>query len=41
VIWPWIALAFIGGFLAFPLTLYLLRNHLPPTLFVPDDWYNP
>lgn len=34
----WIALAFIGGFFAFPLTLFLLRNVLPPTLFAPSDW---
>jgi hypothetical protein len=34
----WIALGFVGGFLAFPVTLFLLRDVLPPTLFTPSDW---
>jgi len=38
MIWLWITLAFIGGFFAFPLTLFLLRDVLPPTLFTPSDW---
>ena len=34
----WIGLAFAGGFIAFPVTLFLLRDVLPPTLFMPSDW---
>ena len=34
----WIGLAFVGGFFAFPLTLFVLRDVLPPTLFTPSDW---
>lgn len=26
------------GFALFPTVLFLLRNVLPPTLFMPDDW---
>jgi hypothetical protein len=36
--WVWIGLAFVGGLVAFPLILFLLRDVLPPTLFVPSDW---
>jgi len=34
----WITLAFVGGFVAFPLLLFLLRDRLLPALFVPSDW---
>lgn len=34
----WITLGFIGGFIALPLILFLLRDVLPPTLFLPSDW---
>ena len=34
----WIGLAFISGFVAFPATLFLLRDVLLPTLFIPSDW---
>jgi hypothetical protein len=34
----WIGLGFVGGFIAFPVTLFLLRDVLPPTLFTPSDW---
>jgi len=34
----WLVLAFIAGVIAFPLTLFLLRDVLPPTLFMPSDW---
>jgi hypothetical protein len=34
----WIGLAFVCGFVAFPVTLFLLRDVLPPTLFTPSDW---
>lgn len=36
--WLWIVLSFLGGFIGFPLLLFLLRDVLPPTLFVPSDW---
>jgi hypothetical protein len=38
MIWVWIALAVLAGFIAFPLILWLLRDVLPPTLFLPSDW---
>jgi hypothetical protein len=34
----WVVLAFISGFVAFPLALFLLRDVLPPTLFMRSDW---
>ena len=34
----WIVLAFVLGFIAFPATLFVLRDVLPPTLFTPSDW---
>jgi hypothetical protein len=36
----WILLGFIAGFIAFPLILFVLRDVLPPTLFMPSDWYD-
>jgi hypothetical protein len=38
IMWLVGVLAFIGGFFSFPLLLFLLRDVLPPTLFVPSDW---
>jgi hypothetical protein len=38
MIWIWITLAVLVGFIAFPLILFLLRDVLPPTLFLPSDW---
>ena len=34
----WIGLAFVAGFIAFPALLFILRDVLPPTLFMPSDW---
>lgn len=34
----WLLLGFVGGFIGFPLTLFVLRDVLPPTLFTPSDW---
>lgn len=34
----WLSLAFVAGFVAFPLLLFVLRDVLPPTLFSPSDW---
>lgn len=38
MIWLTAGLAFVAGFVAFPLTLFVLRDVLPPTLFLPSDW---
>ncbi len=38
MIFLWVMLAFVAGFLSFPLALFLLRDVLPPTLFTPSDW---
>jgi hypothetical protein len=38
MIWFWHDLSFVAGFLSFPLLLFVLRDVLPPTLFVPSDW---
>jgi hypothetical protein len=38
MMWIWITLAFVVGFVSFPATLFLLRDVLPPTLFTPSDW---
>jgi hypothetical protein len=29
---------FVGGFLAFPVVMFLLRDILPPGMFTPSDW---
>jgi hypothetical protein len=34
----WLSVGFVAGFIAFPLVLFLLRDVLPPTLFTPSDW---
>lgn len=38
MIWLGLVIGFVVGFVAFPLVLFVLRDVLPPTLFVPSDW---